>query len=458
MTSSNKALYSHSAEKNLVIAFLSLDDAILEAQADISPAEFFYTPYRNIASICYDLFNGGKQVDIVSIENELKKRNQFEELSAEDDIWLLKNEVAQGTIENNGKIVRTYYKRRTTLQILQKGMSEVYNEGIEVDNLLATVQTKLMDIDIQAVNETKTLGETRMATLNQAKEIKEARLNGDKSAIVPTGLKSLDKIISGFKKDEFIIIAARPGMGKTAVVISIMATIAKQGYKGILFSLEMGENQLTARFLSHESHSTFYQKIQGGYLSKEEEVELLTAGTDIEQNIFMDCTARMSIEKLRAKAIKLKIKEEIDYIIVDYIQLMSSDSMKANANREQEISMISRSLKLLAKELNIPVIGLCQLSRAVETRGGDKRPMLSDLRESGSLEQDADAVIFLYRPEYYGITTYEDGSSSLGVTEAIVAKNRTGGLDTAKINSQYLPQSKFIDFEDGRFDSPNNVF
>lgn len=593
----NKVLFSASAERNLIIAFLTLEDAVLEAQSDVSAEEFYYIPYKNIAKVCFDLFNAGKGLDIVSIENELTKREQIEELVGENDIWQLKSEFSHGTVENNAQIVRTYYKRRSIVSTLQKGLNAVYNEGIEVDELLGTIQTELMDIDSTQNNEVKSLGETRMPTLEQAKEIKEARLNGTKSSLVPSGLTAVDKILAGFRKTEFILLAARPGMGKSAYVVSLMANIAKMGYRSVLFSLEMSEEEVTARFLAHESEATTYKKVQTGYLSIDEEKELLTVGTGIENDILMDCSSNLSIEKLRSKAIKLKIKKDINFIVVDYLQLMTCDSMKANANREQEISKISRSLKNLAKELDVPVLALSQLSRAVESRGGDKKPMLSDLRESGcltgdtlitnaetgertsikelaerkeqtpipifatnnsfkvsvhqmskvfysgkkqvyelktqtgriikasanhpflkiegwtrlenlkvgdkigvvqknkdksissiiywdnivsitplgiedvydatvpavsnftangiivhnSLEQDANAVIFLYRPEYYGIETYSDGSSALGVTEAIIAKNRAGGLGTARINSERIPQSKFTDFPEGYF-------
>ena len=455
MQSTNKPLFSHSAEKNLIIAFLNSYDAILEAQASVTPVEFYYTPFKYIATVCFSLFNGGAEVDMVSIENELTKSNQLKELTEENNLWHLASLIPQGTIESNGSIVRGYYKRRETLRILDAARHQIYNEGIEIDQTVEAAQTQLINIDNSKENETKSFGELRMPTLEQSKRIKDARTNGSKSDLITPKLKSLADVIIGYGKGELILLAARPAMGKTAFAVDEAVSMARQGYKVAFFSFEMNNEEITGRILANVSASTQYNRISTGFLSKDEETELLTVGTDIENNLYIHATSALSVEKARALAIKLKIKYQIDVLIVDYLQLMSSSEVKSSrGNREQEVSSISRTLKKVAMELDIPVIALSQLSRANEARGGDKRPQLSDLRESGSLEQDANKVMFLHRPEYYGIETYEDGSDTLGITEVIVAKNRIGGVGTAKADSSEIPMSRFKDLQESNSYQP----
>jgi replicative DNA helicase len=267
---------------------------------------------------------------------------------------------------------------------------------------------------------------------------------------VPSGFTALDRVTSGWQKSDLVIIAARPAMGKTAFVLSVLRNAAVDHNRPVaIFSLEMSSVQLVNRLISSEAELDS-DKIKKGTLADHEWAQLVHKTAKLSKApLFVDDTPALSILELRAKCRKLKAQHDIQMVVVDYLQLMSGDSKGGfGGNREQEIASISRALKKIAKELSIPVIALSQLSRAVETRGGDKRPQLSDLRESGAIEQDADMVMFLYRPEYYGITEDEGGASTAGVGEVIIAKHRNGSLENIKLRfiGRY---TKFTDLDGG---------
>ena len=279
------------------------------------------------------------------------------------------------------------------------------------------------------------------------KDIEESKSDKDGLSGIATGFTELDRMTSGWQNSDLIILAARPGMGKTAFVLSVARNAAVVGNKNIaLFSLEMSSLQLVKRLISSEAELSS-EKIRSGKLAEHEWQQLHTKISTIEDaGIFIDDTPALTVLDLKAKARRLKRQRNIDMVIIDYLQLMRADegNKKMAGNREQEISYISRSLKSLAKELDIPVIALAQLSRAVEQRQ-DKRPMLSDLRESGSIEQDADLVTFIYRPEYYGITQDEEGNDNEGLTELIIRKHRNGSPGT--VNLKFVKHyGKFTDW------------
>jgi replicative DNA helicase len=258
----------------------------------------------------------------------------------------------------------------------------------------------------------------------------------------------LDRITSGFQKSDLIILAARPGMGKTAMVLSVArnaSLLAEKPRAIAIFSLEMSSKQLVTRMISGEAEITG-EKLKKGQLAEHEWQQLNTKIARLnEAPIFIDDTPALSIFELRSKCRRLKEQNNIEMIIIDYLQLMrGDDANNKNGNREQEVSYISRSLKALAKELDVPVIALAQLSRASEKRGAAAIPMLSDLRESGSIEQDADMVMFIYRPEYYKISEFEDGSSTHGVAELHIAKHRNGALDNVRLRFVH----EFTKFQD----------
>ena len=338
-------------------------------------------------------------------------------------------------------------------------MKEAYEETSDVFDVLDKAEQNLFNI---------TQGNLRRSYEDMGSLVAQALeqlqlLKGHEDGVVgvPSGLTNLDRITSGWQKSDLIIVAARPAMGKTAFTLSIARNAAVEFGKAVaFFSLEMSAVQLVNRLISAET-SIAADKLKKGTLEDYEWTQLSERVERLaEAKIFIDDTPAINIFELRAKCRRLKMQHDIQLIVVDYLQLMSGstgEKTRVSGNREQEISMISRSLKSIAKELNIPVIALSQLSRAVETRGGDKRPMLSDLRESGSIEQDADMVIFLYRPEYYGFDQDDDGNSSRGVAEIIIAKHRNGATDTAKV--KFIAQNaKFTDLDNnlGGFGSELN--
>ena len=276
-------------------------------------------------------------------------------------------------------------------------------------------------------------------------DIEAARNNEDGVSGVPSGFNDLDKLTGGWQRSDMIVLAARPGMGKTAFVLSMARNMAVDHQIPVaIFSLEMSAVQLVQRLISSETEINS-DKFRKGNLEEHEYQQLYSrVGKLSDAPLFIDDTPGLNIFELRAKCRRLKAQHGIDLVVIDYLQLMSAGSDKGN--REQEISSISRSIKSIAKELDVPIIALSQLSRNVETRGGDKRPLLSDLRESGAIEQDADIVAFIYRAEYYGITEHPDGIDTAGLGELILAKHRHGALDTIKMKFvQRL--AKFTNFD-----------
>jgi len=274
----------------------------------------------------------------------------------------------------------------------------------------------------------------------------------------------LDKVTSGWQKSDLIILAARPGMGKTAFVLSTARNTAVNFNKPVaVFSLEMSSVQLVNRLIASESGISA-EKLRKGNLEDHEWIQLNQKITQLsEAPIFIDDTPALTIFELRAKCRRLKKQHDVELIIIDYLQLMHAGGSHKGGNREQEISTISRSLKSIAKELDVPIIALSQLSRAVETRGGDKRPMLSDLRESGAIEQDADIVCFIYRPEYYGMTEWMNTSPGedpdcTGQGEIIIAKHRNGSLENVRL--RFIAKlAKFTDLDSlGSFGTANDDF
>ena len=288
----------------------------------------------------------------------------------------------------------------------------------------------------------------------QAKKKIEEISNKEGLSGIPSGFDKLDKLTSGWQPSDLIIVAARPGMGKTALTLSMARNIAVNSNIPVaFFSLEMSSVQLITRLISSETGLSS-EKLRTGKLEKHEWEQLNVKVKGLEKApLFIDDTPSLSIFDLRAKARRLASQHGIRLIVIDYLQLMTAGGTQKGGNREQEISTISRNLKALAKELDVPVIALSQLSRAVETRGGSKRPLLSDLRESGAIEQDADIVSFIYRPEYYKIEEWDDEerSPTQGQAEFIVAKHRNGGLDNIRL--KFIGQlGKFDNLDD--FDSP----
>ncbi|MFT4833166.1 MAG: replicative DNA helicase, partial [Psychroserpens sp.] len=337
------------------------------------------------------------------------------------------------------------------IKISSEIIQEAYEDSTDVFDLLDTAEAKLYDV---TQGNLKRSAETAQNLVIQAKKRIEEIANKEGLSGVPSGFDKLDKLTSGWQPSDLIIVAARPGMGKTALTLSMARNMAvNHNIPVAFFSLEMSSVQLITRLISSETGLSS-EKLRTGKLEKHEWEQLNVKVKALESApLFIDDTPSLSIFDLRAKARRLASQHGIRMIVIDYLQLMTAGGSQKGGNREQEISTISRNLKALAKELNCPVIALSQLSRAVETRGGSKRPILSDLRESGAIEQDADIVAFIYRPEYYKIDEWDDDerTPTAGQGEFIVAKHRNGGLDSIRL--KFIGNlGKFDNLDD--FDSP----
>lgn len=418
-----------------VLGALMIEKDALSAVIDIlKPESFYKEANQRIYNAIVTLFGNAEPVDMLTVTQQLRKNGEIEIVGGGGYITDLTTRVTSAAnIEYHARVIAEASIKRALITVANEIQRDAYEDTTDVFNLLDRIEQSMFRISESNIRKNYadmgTIMRQALDELEQKKNMKDG-LTG-----VPSGFSALDRLTSGWQRSELIILAARPGMGKTAFVVSALRNAAVDfGQAVAIFSLEMSSVQLVNRLISAEAEIDS-EKIKKGNLAPHEwaqlhhKIQRLT-----EAPIFIDDTPALSILEMRAKCRRLKAQHDIQMVVIDYLQLMSGDtSGKMGGNREQEIASISRAMKNLAKELNVPVIALSQLSRAVETRGGDKKPQLSDLRESGSIEQDADMVIFLYRPEYYGITADENGNSVSGVGEVIIAKNRSGSLDTVQL-------------------------
>jgi replicative DNA helicase len=417
-----------------VLGALMIEKNALSVVLDIIKADYFYKDsHQLIFKAILGLFDKSEPVDILTITNQLRLDGTLEICGGPYYITQLTNRVASAAnIEFHARIIQQKFIQRELIRIAGEVQRDAFEETTDVFDLLDQTENKLYQLTEGNISNSS---EKVDSILKEAiKQIESLKGHEDGLTGIPSGFTALDRLTSGWQKSDLVILAARPGMGKTAFVLGMARNAAVIGNNPVaLFSLEMSSIQLVNRLIASETNLEA-EKLKKGQLREDEWVQLnKMVGKLSEAPIFIDDTPALSIFELRAKCRKLKSQHNIQLVIIDYLQLMRGDESRSGGNREQEISYISRSLKALAKELNIPVIALSQLSRAVETRGGDKRPMLSDLRESGSIEQDADMVSFIYRPEYYGFNDDQDGNPVQGIAEIIVAKHRNGATDTVKL-------------------------
>ena len=418
----------------------------------IQPEAFYKTAHQTIFEAIFQLFQDSQPIDLLTVSSELRKKGKLESIGGEFYLVQLSQRVASSAhIEFHARIILQKFIQRSLIKISNEIIESAYRESTDVFDLLDEAESKLYDVTQGNIK--KSSESAQNLVLEAKKKIEEISKREGLSGI-STGFEKLDKLTSGWQPSDLIIIAARPGMGKTALTLSMARNIAVMKQIPVaFFSLEMSSIQLITRLISAETGLSS-EKLRTGKLADHEWQQLNVKVTDLEKApLFIDDTPSLSIFDLRAKARRLSSQHKIKLIIVDYLQLMTAGTSTKTGNREQEISTISRNLKALAKELDIPVIALSQLSTAVETRGGTKRPMLSDLRESGAIEQDADIVSFIYRPEYYNIDEWDDEerSPSQGQAEFIVAKHRNGGLDNIRL--KFIGHlGKFEDLDS--FDSP----
>lgn len=430
-----------------VLGALMLEKDALTAVIDIlKPESFYKEAHALIYAAIRTLFNESQPIDLLTVTNQLRKDGTLEQVGGAYAVTALTTKVnSAANVEYHARIITEMAIKRELIRVSGEIQREAYEETTDVFDLLDKTESSLFEISEQNIRKNyedmKTIMSEALNELEARKEHKDG-LTG-----VPTGFSALDRVTSGWHKSDLVILAARPGMGKTAFVVSALRNAAVDfGRSVAIFSLEMSSVQLVNRLISAEAELES-DKIKKGNLAEYEWQQLIHKTKKITNApIFIDDTPALTILELRAKCRRLKSQHNIELIVIDYLQLMSGESSRSNGNREQEIASISRALKGLAKELEVPVIALSQLSRAVETRGGDKRPQLSDLRESGSIEQDADIVMFLYRPEYYNITEDENGMPTTGMGQVIIAKHRNGSLET--VNLKFIGKyTKFTDLD-----------
>ena len=421
--------------EEVVLGAMMIDKKGVDEVIDIlNPDVFYKEAHQHIFEAINTLFVESQPVDLLTVSQQLKKMQKLELAGGEFYLIQLTQKVSSSAhIEFHARIILQKYIQRSLIKISNEIIEDSYDVTTDVFDLLDSAESKLYDITQGNI---KRSSETAQDLVIQAKKKIEEIANKEGLSGIPSGFTEVDKLTSGWQPSDLIIIAARPGMGKTALTLSMARNIAVEHNVPVaFFSCEMSSVQLITRLISSETGLSS-EKLRTGNLEKHEWEQLNVKVKGLEKApLFIDDTPSLSIFDLRAKARRLASQHGVKMIMIDYLQLMTAGGGKNNGNREQEISTISRNLKALAKELNVPVIALSQLSRAVETRGGSKRPLLSDLRESGAIEQDADIVSFIYRPEYYKIDEWDDDehTPTAGQGEFIVAKHRNGGLDEIRL-------------------------
>ena len=413
-------------EEAVLGAIMLEKNSLIEVVDMLSPETFYKDAHVEIYKAIIDLFNASLPIDMKTVNNKLRENGTLEFAGGAYYIAELTSKVSSAAnIEYHSRIISEMAMKRDLITIASQIQQDAYEDTQDVFQLLEFVEMQLGGIVEKNVKGSfMKLSHSLNDTVKKVTNMKDMDVTG-----VPSGLHELDKITGGWQKSDLSIVAARPGMGKTAFIVSCMLNAAKKGYKVGMFSLEMSRFQLDQRIISAEARVPLAKVRKPKDMTPEElkSVKEVTAKVG-NYGIFIDDSPSLNVVEMKAKSRRLYNNEGLDMVIVDYLQLMKGEG---KGNREQEISSISRALKEIAKELDIPVIALSQLSRAVESRGGQKKPMLSDLRESGSIEQDADLVMFLYRPEYYQIFQDSKGQPLHGKGMAIIAKNRQGALDEA---------------------------
>lgn len=432
-----------------VLGAIMLEKSAFDTVVEILKPECFYVDaHQRIFRAFQSLAQKSTPIDILTVVEELKMKEELDTVGGPYAVTKLTNTVVStANIDAHARIVLQKFIQRELIRISGEIIGDAYEDSTDVFDLLDDSETKMFNITNNYLKKNyDDIGNVLAKTINR---IDELRNKTEDISGVPSGFASLDRVTYGWQPSDLVILAARPAVGKTAFALNLARNAALNNIRPTpvaVFSLEMSAAQLVQRILSAESEIGL-EKISRGKLEDYEYQQLHTKGIKkLEQApIFIDDTAALNIFEFRAKARRLVNKHNVGLIIIDYLQLMSGSNDKGG-NREQEISTISRNLKALAKELNIPIIALSQLSRAVETRKESKIPQLSDLRESGAIEQDADMVMFIYRPEYYENNTNEMGESTRGETHIRIAKHRNGSLENIKLRA-LLHIQKFEEWE-----------
>ena len=442
-----------------VLGALLIDNESLSDAIDSLQAEYFYVPkHQKIFEAIVNLFNNTKPVDILTVSEELKRLEYFDNIGGLAYISELTNNVASSSnTEFHARIIAEKFIKRSLINISRRISTDAFDDAVDIFDLLNNAEAELFTVTEGTLRKSY----DKMSTLIKGalENIETLRNKEDGLSGIPSGFTNLDRVTSGWQQSDLVICAARPGMGKTAFALTMARNIAVEHNTPIgFFSLEMSSEQLVNRLIASEAELGA-SKLRKGDLADHEMVQLHEKIKHLsEAPIFIDDTPALTIFELRAKARRLVKNHGVKIIMIDYLQLMQAGGN--SGNREQEISTISRSLKGIAKELKIPVIALSQVNRGVESRTGvgSKRPMLSDLRESGAIEQDADIVTFIYRPEYYKIYEWDNGDDSRGQGELIIAKHRNGSLKNVRLKfiGEFAKFSDLDYFKEGDFDDNDN--
>jgi len=440
-----------------ILGAVMLEKAAFDNVIEIIRAECFYVDaHQLIFKACEKLAQKNMPIDMLTVVEELKSSEELDLVGGAFYVSKLTMSVtSSANIETHARILLEKFIQRKLIEISGEIITEAYVESTDVFNLLDDAEQKIFNITNNYLK--KNYDDIGDALAKALERIDKLRLQTNEISGVPSGFPSLDKVTYGWQPSDLIILAARPAVGKTAFALNLIRNAAMHPTNPVpvaFFSLEMSSAQLVQRILSAQSEIKL-EKISRGNLEDYEYKQLQAKGIKpLETSpIYIDDTAALNIFEFRAKARRLVNKNKVGMIVIDYLQLMSGSGDK-NSNREQEISTISRNLKVLAKELMIPIIALSQLSRAVESRKESKVPQLSDLRESGAIEQDADMVIFIYRPEYYENNSNEMGESIEGETHIKIAKHRNGSLETIILKAR-LDIQKFEDMGNQGFNPGN---
>lgn len=415
------------AEQAVIGSMLTDKDAVMEAVEVLKPESFYREDNKLIFTAIVNLYNKSEPIDLVTVKDELFSMGSFEKVGGFEYLVTLPDKVpTTANVQKYIKIVEEKWTLRNLIKTANEIIDLGYNPTEDVEDIMAGAEKKIFDI-IQK-NSQKTYTPINEVLVESFTKLEELYNRKSKITGVPTGFSDFDNMTAGLQGSDLILIAARPAMGKTAFALNIAAHAAiRENVPVALFSLEMSKDQLVNRILCMEA-MVDSNKVRTGKLEEDDWNKLAgVVGPISDSGIYIDDTPGISIMEIRTKCRKLKMEKDIGLIVIDYIQLIQGSSNRKNGSREQEIAEISRTLKILAKELNVPVVALSQLSRAVEQRP-DHRPMLSDLRESGSIEQDADIVIFLYRDDYYN-----PDSEEKDIAEIIIAKHRGGSTGTVKL-------------------------
>ena len=426
------------AEKAVLGAMLIKKDAIIEVQEILRPEDFYREAHKVAYEAMLKLTDNEEAVDIVTLTEELRKEEQLERVGGVRFVTDIANTVpTAANISYHAKIVKEKAELRRLIDAATAIAAAAYEDTDEVANIMDEAEKRILAVAAgQSTDGFEAMKPILLRTLERINALYDSKgtITG-----ISTGFKDLDHLTSGLQPSDLVLVAARPSMGKTAFTLNMASYIGLHNLGTVaFFSLEMSKEQLMQRMICSEG-GIDAQRLRTGQLDDEEWTRLIeTTNRLYSAPIYIDDTAGITVMEMRSKARRLKAEHGLSVIFIDYLQLMQGRAAKNSDNRQQEISEISRSLKALARELSVPVIALSQLSRSVESRQV-KRPMLSDLRESGSLEQDADIVMFLYREDYY-----DKDTEAKNITELIIAKHRNGPVDTVKL----FFQKEFTKFRD----------